>query len=230
MRIGLLGSGLHDYGWSPITKLLEKLKLNYKIHTNHNQLDEADHLVISVGYNRILPKTIIDSIPLGFVVFHSTDLPKGRGWAPLFYTRFLNQNELVLTMFYANEEVDAGNIIAKSRYPIDERYNIEELRKIDNSSAMILLEQYLPIISKRKYEGTKQTGTPSFHAKRKPSESQLNSNKTITEQINLIKALPPEYPGFFINNGIKEFVKIKQENIEPFELSKLIIKNYLDLK
>ena len=227
-RIGLLGIGLYKEGWDPILKVIEKTEIDYKIHAHHSQLDASDMLVFSFGYDKVLPNFFLDAIPMGLVVFHSSDLPQGRGWAPLFYTRFLRHKELVLSMIYANEEVDAGPLIAKARYPINENYDIEELRKVDNACALVLLEKYLPKIIMKKYEGSEQNGEATFYKKRKPSDSLLDKNKSISQQVDLIRSLPPEHPGYFLKDGHKEYVQIEKEIVEEFNLDKVIIQDFLD--
>lgn len=57
----------------------------------------------------------------------------------------------------------------------------------------------------------KQDGEESFYPKRTPEDCELDINKTIKEQFNLLRIVDNElYPAFFKYNGIKYKLKIEK--------------------
>ena len=59
----------------------------------------------------------------------------------------------------------------------------------------------------------KQEGESTFYNKRTPKDSELDINKTIKEQFNLLRTVNNEkYPAFFEINGEKYILKILKED------------------
>ena len=55
----------------------------------------------------------------------------------------------------------------------------------------------------------KQEGVPSYYAKRTPKDSELNINKSIKDQINLLRTVDNDnYPAFFRYKGMKYILEI----------------------
>ena len=56
-------------------------------------------------------------------------------------------------------------------------------------------------------------GVESFYPKRNASDSELDINKTIKEQFNILRIVDNnEYPAFFYIDGKKFFLKVYAEN------------------
>ncbi len=77
--IGLLGKGLNAGTWSPLGLVLSANGIHYEVLSDHHQINGKQDLVISLGYDRVIPEEYINRPALGIIVFHSSDLPKGRG-------------------------------------------------------------------------------------------------------------------------------------------------------
>ena len=58
-------------------------------------------------------------------------------------------------------------------------------------------------------EGMPQKGNSTYFRKRTQDDSEMDLNKTLGEQFNLLRVCDNErYPAFFIKNGVKYFLKI----------------------
>ena len=58
-----------------------------------------------------------------------------------------------------------------------------------------------------------QSGAESFYPKRSPKDSELDINKSLNEQFNLLRICSnDEFPAFFIKNGKKFVLKIYDES------------------
>lgn len=142
------------------------------------------------------------------LVLHASDLPKGRGWSPHIWEIINGSNELTLSLLNADNSVDTGDIWKKKKIQLSgtELYNeINQLlfeaevelitwacEKID----MVLPQPQVAV------EGT-------YYRKRTPLDSEIDPNKPISEQFNLLRVCDPDrFPAYFYLNGKKYKVHI----------------------
>ena len=137
------------------------------------------------------------------LVLHASDLPLGRGWSPHIWGVVLGQNELVVSLLNAEDLVDTGDIWRKIRIKLDgselyDEINIlvfeAEVELISWACQNILIATPLP----------QKSGKVSYLRKRTAADSEIDINKSIKEQFNLIRVCDPiRYPSFFELNGVK---------------------------
>jgi methionyl-tRNA formyltransferase len=75
-------------------------------------------LNLSVSYNQILRRPILESAPKGFINFHAGKLPFYRGCNVINWALINGEKEIGLTAHYVNEEIDTGDIILQRTLPI----------------------------------------------------------------------------------------------------------------
>jgi methionyl-tRNA formyltransferase len=226
--IGLLGKGLNADTWSPLELTLSAKGIHYEFLSDHHQINGKLDLVISLGYDRIISEEYINRPAFGIIVFHSSDLPKGRGWAPLFYTIINKEKYLTQTMFYADKEIDSGPIIAKARYPMNRFFTISELREIDDNLTIFLFQKYCSLICKEKVKATPQNhNEATFWAKRKPKDSRIESEKSLIDTYDLMRALPDNLPAEFEIESNTVKVKISIRHQYSFESQKITFENWI---
>jgi methionyl-tRNA formyltransferase len=78
---------------------------------------EAD-IFVSMSFNQILKRPIIDLAPQGFINCHAGALPYYRGRNILNWALINDANEFGVTVHYVDEGIDTGDIIAQTRSPI----------------------------------------------------------------------------------------------------------------
>ncbi len=76
-------------------------------------------LIAAVAYGRILPQCVLDIPPLGCVNIHASLLPRLRGAGPIQWSILNGDAETGVTAMYMAAEMDAGDIIAMKRTPIE---------------------------------------------------------------------------------------------------------------
>ena len=83
------------------------------------QVCSSSDIVFSLGYESIIPKSIIDSVPLGIVNLHQSYGLKYRG-RNLATHHILNDEKYIgASLHYITEKVDCGPIVALGRVKID---------------------------------------------------------------------------------------------------------------
>jgi methionyl-tRNA formyltransferase len=78
---------------------------------------DAD-LFISMSFNQILKKEIINFPKLGFINCHAGSLPFYRGRNPLNWALINGESSFGITVHYVDEGIDTGDIIEQRLYPI----------------------------------------------------------------------------------------------------------------
>lgn len=78
---------------------------------------DADAAVV-VAYGLILPKPILDAVPLGCFNLHASLLPRWRGAAPINRAIMAGDGESGVTVMKMNEGLDTGEMALAQRVPI----------------------------------------------------------------------------------------------------------------
>ena len=147
------------------------------------------------------------------VIFHSSDLPRGRGWAPLANLFLKNIPEYTLTGFLPNSKIDDGDIIIKITFPMETIYTATILRKWDAQLTIIATRILLDKLKNDEFIGIKQEITrATYFEKRIPEMGELNLNSSIVEQINLLRSAEHDHPSYIVYEGEKFKIVI-----DPFE-------------
>lgn len=168
-------------------------------------------LIILWNYRKIL-KNISDR--KNVILFHSTNLPEGKGWAPIYYTLIKDLQYYTISGIFAVDNVDSGDIIIQAKFKIKSNYTAETLREWDDEICIILLKKILEIFQGKEIKGKKQKGISSIYPRRKPEDNEINLNVKFIDIINHLRACEKNHPAFFVYNETKYFVKIEPE-IKP---------------
>ena len=107
-------------------------------------IEYAPDLMIFMGIHQLVPEYILDIAPC--VGFHPTPLPKMRGPAPLSNLILRGSKETCVTMFYLDDRVDHGDIIAQDWFPIRDVDTTVDLLKKCRHAMRRLITKYLPSI------------------------------------------------------------------------------------
>jgi methionyl-tRNA formyltransferase len=148
-------------------------------------------------------RRIVRDLPVerNVVVFHSSDLPKGRGWSPIYYALANDQAELVISAVIAAPEVDRGDIIAKARLSISSSYTAEDLRAIDEEACVMLAAAIVDRFADRPMIGAPQRGVATYYSRRKPEDNEVDIERTLAELIPHLRACESRHPAFFYWRG-----------------------------
>ena len=82
--------------------------INCKLFFKHEELTSFD-IIFILSYHKIIPQKILISNKHNIVI-HESALPKGKGWAPIFWQILDDKNNIPFTMFEASDGVDSGDI------------------------------------------------------------------------------------------------------------------------
>ena len=164
------------------------------------------NLVFVLGYTKVLKDEILSSNKLLLVV-HESDLPKGRGFAPVQWQILEGKADITVCLLKISDEVDSGDIFDRMTLSLDGSELYEEIRKKQALITFELIARFLERYPHLSFE--RQEGKPTFYRRRDPSGSQLNLDKTIREQFNLLRICNnKDWPAFFELDGVRYQIKI----------------------
>jgi len=207
MKVAILTS--ENQWFIPYAKKLEKKIVSSKLIFNHLELTENYQIVFILSYHKIIPENIL-SLNKHNIVIHSSDLPQGKGWAPMFWQIIEGKNEIPFTMFEASNGVDNGDIYLQKTLKLTGFELHDELRE---KQANFTIEMCLEFLQNYDlYKNPKpQIGKESFYKKRNKESSKLDIDKTIKEQFNLLRVVSNEdYPAFFEIENKRYVLKVEE--------------------
>lgn len=207
MKIAILTSP--DQWFIPYAK-----QLNVQLHTstlffNHEDIEESFDVVFILSYHKIIKEEYLNKNKHNIVV-HASALPEGKGWAPMFWQILEGSNEIPFTMFEVGTGIDDGDIYMQKILELTGYELNSELRE---KQANFIIDMCLEFIQNyNKYKTpVPQSGNETFYKKRSTKDSELDINKSIKEQFNLLRIVDNEnYPAFFYKDKKKYILKIEE--------------------
>jgi methionyl-tRNA formyltransferase len=190
-------------------KFLNNEKFNFKISHNHSDINGQD-IVFILGYTKILDNEFLGRNTLNVVV-HESDLPQGKGFAPVQWQILEGKNSIPICLLEASENVDAGDILFRSTIEFNGSELYDEIRLGQANATFISIESFL--INYPNFKRIKQEGSESFFKKRGKKDGQLDINKSIIEQFNLLRIGNNEgWPSHFQIEGQSYILKIYKDD------------------
>lgn len=225
-RVDLVGafvlddnSGTNISGFRTFDDLVAPPTLQ-KIHEIRRHVEQIrslqPDLVFVVGFSQIISQAILDIPPMGVIGFHSAVLPGRRGSSPLIWAMVEGMKETGVTMFFMDEGIDTGDVIACERFTIDEGdYAVDVLRKADDAT-LSLLRQHLDEILDGTAPRTEQDDAESTYTRRRtPADGEIDWARPAHEVVDLIRALAPPYPVAHTFGGDGVPILIERARVAP---------------
>ena len=174
---------------------------------NVNEIEIGD-IVFYLSCSQLVPGTILKKNKHNLVV-HESELPKGRGWSPLTWQILEGKNNIPISLFEAEEAVDSGQIYLQKIMRFSGTELLSELRKCQAKYTIKMCMEFINRYPNIIEDAVKQKGNATYYSKRAPEDSRLDIDKTIREQVNLLRVVDNDkYPAFIEVNGCEYFIKI----------------------
>lgn len=213
MRITFLNSS-SDHPIKPyIEQWIDKNSLAHEIKLCQRKSElRGGKILFLISCSEILTDKELNQYSTVFVL-HASDLPKGRGWNPHIWEIIAGAEEITLSLLEAAHSVDSGPIYAQTKINIPKHALWDEINTLLFESEIQLIDLAVSNIESLTPRNQSTDIIPTYYPKRSPDDSQLDPNKSITEQFDTMRICDPNrFPAFFKLHGQK--YKITLEKVD----------------
>ena len=182
-----------------------KKKYSFKIFYEYKKIKKFD-IVICLGNTTILKSKLLNNNKLNITV-HESNLPKDKGFSPVQYQIIKNKNIIHICLIELDKKVDSGDILESSKIFFKGNELYDEIRNLQSKKTFQLIKKFVDKYPN--FKRKKQIGKSNFLKRRYPKDSELNINKTIKENFNLLRINNnKEWPSFFKFRGTTYIIKL----------------------
>jgi UDP-2,4-diacetamido-2,4,6-trideoxy-beta-L-altropyranose hydrolase len=147
------------------------------------------------------------------LVVHESDLPRGRGWAPMTWQILEGCSHIPVTLIEAEDVVDSGAIYAQELITLNGAELNHEWRELQALATQRLCRAWVERHQELLAAARVQVGEPTFYPRRRPEDSRLDVERTIAEQFDLLRVADNQrYPAFFTYRGRDFLLRIEAKN------------------
>ena len=160
---------------------------------------------IVMGWQRLIPKSVLDAFSCGVFGFHGNSgfLPFGRGRSPLNWSVILGDTRFNLNLFRYDEKADSPNVFATKTFQITPHDDIRTCQYKNQICSRALALELLGA-----YERYLGDGTPipvrtdsrdfdSWYPKRTPADGEIDWHARTRQIYDLIRGVTAPFPGAF---------------------------------
>lgn len=145
------------------------------------------------------------------LVLHASDLPLGRGWSPHVWDILHGATHLTLTLLEASEPVDTGRIWHKARFPVPRDALWDEINHALFAATFELIDYAIAHAHDVEPQPQDPRIVPTYHRRRTPEDSQLDPDKTIAQQFDLLRICDPNrFPAYIHHLGHRYKVTLEK--------------------
>jgi methionyl-tRNA formyltransferase len=145
------------------------------------------------------------------LVIHASDLPIGRGWSPHIWQILEGKDRITLTLLEAEKEVDTGDIWKQMVVTVPSNALWDEINKLIFDAECLLMDFAVANFDQVNPVPQNLSIPSSYYPKRKPSDSELNPEKGIAEQFDLLRVCDPaRFPAYFRLRGCEYKIRLEK--------------------
>lgn len=177
----------------------EELNVPFYVHENVNSPDFLEtigshgcDLLVSMSFNQILRKDILNVAPQGFINCHAGALPFYRGRNILNWALINGETEFGITVHDVDEGIDTGDIIVQRMFPIGINDTYGSLLELAYEGCADVLFEALSLLESGAAKRTKQdTIDPVgfYCGRRRPGDERLSWDQSARDVHNFVRAI-----------------------------------------
>ncbi|MDR0605455.1 MAG: methionyl-tRNA formyltransferase [Bacteroidales bacterium] len=177
-------------------------------------------LLITVHFEKLLGKALINIPSLGCLNLHPSILPFYRGMSPQHWPIINGEKKTGITVHFIDEGIDTGNIVLQYEIVLNDTMYVHDLQMIwAKMYQTVMCEAIEMVINGEK--GEKQSLTDgSYYGKLKSEQCEISIVQGIKRAYNLIRGVSMPYHGAYIQTKDKMIIIWKAEIISNQPLGK----------
>lgn len=164
--------------------------------------DTKMDFMLVAGWYHMVPRKIRELASRGAAGIHASLLPKYRGGAPLVWALINGEEKTGVSLFYLEDGVDKGGILAQKTISIKKEDTIKTLYDKVNEESISIVGETLPKIISGEIISTAQNEDGATHyPQRSPKDGLIDWNDSPEQIYNWVRAQTRPYPGAFTYLG-----------------------------
>ncbi|MCY7363515.1 MAG: methionyl-tRNA formyltransferase [Ignavibacteria bacterium] len=208
MKITIITDDIKSW-FIPYGKELEKIlkSRGHEVKYINNKMDiESGDLCLIMSCLRILNDSYLE-LNKNNIVVHASDLPAGKGFSPMQCHVLEGNDEIMITLFEAVKEFDAGPYYLKEKLQFNGTELYYEMREKLGEKMIGMCLEYIDNI--KTIVPVNQEGTETFYERRTVKHDELDIKKSIEDQINHFRVADNvNHPVYFNYKNTKYILKI----------------------
>lgn len=155
-------------------------------------------LIITCAYGQIVPQGLLDIPKYGCINVHGSILPKYRGASPIQSALINGERETGVTIMEMIDKMDAGRMMVKETFLIDEEDNYTSLCEKISDAGLKALRKAIPLIENKTITMEEQDESKATYCyKITKDDEHLDLSKPADEVVSWIRGLS-ETPGAYV--------------------------------
>lgn len=179
--------------------------------------DWSPDIFFVVGLSQLVSRDLMNTARLGCIGFHPTQLPEGRGRAPVAWLTH-DGRDGAATFFVLEDEADAGAIFVQEPFSVAADAYAGDVIESVRAAIDRALDRWLPRLLSGEWNPVPQDETrASWWGKRGPDDGLIEWNAPAREIARLVRTASRPYPGAYTYyRGRKLTIWRAQESELPF--------------
>jgi len=190
------GNKINDYCLERDIPYLDwaDLKENFVDYINSNEISG----IIAIGWQYLIPIKLNSILTDKIIVFHDGLLPKYRGFCPLATAIIKGDNNIGISILYASEGIDEGDIILQKQTKISNSTYLQEGISLISGLYSEGIIQLIDMINSNSINPLKQDNSEATYCIwRNPEDCKICWNESAINIYNLIRASGFPYQGAY---------------------------------
>ena len=166
--------------------------------------DSAFDLLVVLGWQRIIPESVIAMLGCGGITVHGSGpgLPKGRGRSPMNWAMIEGYDRFHLSLLTLDSGADTGHILDTLVFDILPTDTIRTLYYKNAYAAAEMMVRTIPRYLRGEIESIAQDErAATMYPKRTPDDGRIDWSASATAIERLVRAVTRPYPGASTWNG-----------------------------
>ena len=161
-------------------------------------------IAVSMGWQRLIPKEVLDKFRYGVYGFHGNCgyLPFGRGRSPLNWSIIQGDTRFNLNLFRYDENADSPNVFATEMFSLTMHDDIRTAQYKNMICSKNLIRKLLKAYEEKNIViRTESKDFDSWYMKRSAADGKIDFHGRTRDIYNLIRGVAAPFPGAFAMCG-----------------------------
>ncbi len=173
---------------------------DYELSSLHPILERTSiDLLLVLGWQRLIPESLIKSVKHTCIGVHGSDLGinRGRGRSPQNWSLIMGAPKFELSIFHIDVGVDSGEVIDSVEIPLTKDEDIVTLHNKVAYATVEMLLNYINTGARNKFNEKSLNDTIEYFPKRLPQDGMIDWQRDASKVVSFIRALSYPYPGAY---------------------------------